>query len=27
MAVDTYIEQARTRVRSEQEAIDEKRDA
>jgi len=27
MAVDTYIEQARTRVRSEQEAIDEMRDA
>jgi len=27
MAVDTYIGQARTRVRSEQEAIDEKQDA
>jgi len=27
MAVDTYIEQARTRVRSEQEVIDEKLDA
>jgi len=27
MAVDTYIEQARTRARSEQEAIDKKRDA
>lgn len=27
MAVDTYIEQARTRVRAEQEAIDDKLDA